>query len=219
MAEIVTTALRAREYVVDVAADGRTALDRASTDEPDLIILDLGLPDIDGLEVCRELRRWFVNPILVLSAAGDDARKVAALDEGADDYITKPFSIPELLARIRVALRHRQTLATIVGETRLITVGDLTIDAAAHGAAVDGAPLTLTAKEFALLKCLALRPGRLLPHRTLLDTVWGTTDLRKTESLRVHITQLRKKLGSGPDRPSIMSEPGLGYRLIGPTPD
>jgi two-component system KDP operon response regulator KdpE len=218
MAEIVATALRARGHEVDIATTGEAALRAVSLNEVDVVILDLGLPDIDGVEVCLRLRRWFRNPILVLSADGDEQRKVAALEGGADDYVTKPFSMPELLARLGVALRHRAAVATAIDPVAM-SLGDLRLDEGAHAATIDGAPLRLARKEFALLAVLARNPGRVLTHRWLLTRVWGTTDSAKTETLRVHVNQLRRKLGEGPRRPKVLTEPGVGYRLVQPDGD
>jgi two-component system KDP operon response regulator KdpE len=213
VAEVLATALRARGHRVDVAATGREALAMASMIEPDVVLLDLALPDVDGIEVCRRLRRWFNNPIMVLTADGDEDRMVAALDAGADDYVTKPFSMRALLARLRVALRHRRAVAGAL-DPAAVRVGDLEIDSGAHVATVGGDPLELARKEFALLALLARNHGRVLTHEALLSQVWGTTDLSRTERLRVQITQLRRKLGEGPQRPRIVSEAGVGYRLV-----
>lgn len=209
VAKIVSTALSARGYVVHSSATGRDALDRASAKEPDMVILDLGLPDIDGVDVCRQLRRWFTNPILVLSADGDEDRKIVALDEGADDYVTKPFSMPELLARLRVADRHRRQASA--SEPPVLHVGDLVVDVDAHVATTGGTPLDLTPREFDLLAMLARHPGRVLTHGTLLGASKGGV-----KSLRVRITQLRRKLGAGDSRPQLLTEPGIGYRLTLP---
>ena len=212
MADVVSTALQSRGYRVDVSATGRAALDRASVDEPDIVILDLGLPDIDGIELCRRLRRWFANPIVVLSADGAEDRKIEALDEGADDYVTKPFSMPELLARLRVADRHRRTSSS-TSDPPVFEVGDLVVDVGAHAASVHGQPLELTRKEFALLALLVRNRGRVLTHGRLLDGAWGGARHGGVESLRVHVTQLRRKLGTGDHRPVLVTEPGIGYRL------
>jgi two-component system KDP operon response regulator KdpE len=212
VAEVISTALTSRGYRVHATATGRLALDRASDEEPDMVILDLGLPDIDGVEVCRQLRRWYTNPIVVLSADGAEDRKIAALDEGADDYITKPFSMPELLARLRVADRHRRS-ASSAFDPPVLRVGDVVVDTGSHEATVAGGALDLTRREFALLAVLARHPGRVLTHGTLLERAWGGTRRGGVESLRVHVTQLRKKLGTGDQRPGILSEPGVGYRL------
>jgi two-component system KDP operon response regulator KdpE len=216
LAQVVAGALRARGYPVEIVGTGGEALERVSATEPKVVVLDLGLPDIDGIDVCRRLRRWFAEPIVVLSADGDEGRKVTAPDERADDYVTKPFSMAELMARLRVAVRHRQA-ALVPVPADGIRLGDLHVDIAGHRATVAGEPLRLTRKEFALLSLLARGHGRVLTHRALLDAVWGSPDLALTASLRVHITQLRNKLGRGSDRPRLVSEPGVGYRLV--TPD
>jgi two-component system KDP operon response regulator KdpE len=215
MAEILADALRARDYDVDVVTSGAAALDAVSSSNPDIVLLDLGLPDLDGTEVCRRLRRWFRNPIVVLSADGDEGRKVAALDEGADDYLTKPFSMPELLARLRVATRHRRLVAAALDPSTLV-VGDLHIDMSGHVATVDGVPLQLSRKEFALLALLARHCGRVLTRELLLSQIWNTTNPAKAETLRFHVNQLRRKLAEGPDRPRLVNEPGVGYRLLQP---
>ena len=215
MADIIASALRARGHEVTVAQTGREALALASMYEPDIVILDLGLPDIDGVEVCRRLRQWFRNPIVVLSADGDDDRKVLALDDGADDYVTKPFSMSELLARLRVALRHRQLVATTV-DPAMLDVGVLHVDVGAHQASLDRRPIALTRKEFELLVLLARSCGRTLTHVFLLSRVWGTTDLTKSETLRAHVNQLRRKLGDASSAPRIENVPGVGYRMAHP---
>jgi two-component system KDP operon response regulator KdpE len=184
----------------------------ASASEPDIVVLDLGLPDIDGLDVCAQLRRWYRNPILVLSADGAEDRKVAALDLGADDYVTKPFSMPELLARLRVAQRHRRTTAALADDT-VLRIGDLVLDSGARAATAGGEPLTLARKEFDLLEVLARNAGRVLTHRALQTHLWGSPEASRVASLRVHVNQLRTKLGTGPERPQLVTEPGVGYRL------
>ena len=178
----------------------------------DVVLLDLGLPDGDGIDLCRDLRDWFLNPIIVITAEGDETRLVDALDAGADDYVTKPFSMPELLARIRVALRHLAQRSSPTDPER-ITVGDLTIDSGAYVAQADGRSLDLTPKEFQLLVLLARNPGRLVRHTTILEQVWRD-GVGSPDSLRVHMTKLRKKLGTGPERPQIQTETGVGYRLV-----
>ena len=216
VAEIVSTALAARGYRVEVSASGGDALRCASLDEPDIVILDLGLPDIDGVEVCRQLRRWFANPIIVLSADGAEDRKVAALDEGADDYVTKPFSMPELLARLRVAVRHRLMVGSTV-DPAVLSAGDVVVDTGAYSVRVGGQVVAMTRRELGLLAALLRQPGRVLTHRVLLERVWRSSPATASlESLRVHVAQLRKKLGSGPERPRIVTEPGIGYRLLAP---
>jgi two-component system KDP operon response regulator KdpE len=213
LAAVVSTALDARGYRVTVARTGRAALELASLEEPDLVLLDLGLPDIDGIEVCRELRRWYRHPILVLSADGAEDRKIGALDEGADDYVTKPFSMPELFARVRVALRHRAAMAAVVDAT-VIDVGSLQIDTGAYTVTVDHEPVDLTPKEFALLVLLARNPSRVITHNTCFEHVWRDPEHATNEALRVHVAQLRKKLGDGPHTPRVVTEPGVGYRLV-----
>ena len=212
MAGVVESALTKRGYRVTTAPTGEGALELASAHEPDLVVLDLGLPDVDGIDVCRRLRSWSVTPIIVLSADGDEARKVTALDEGADDYVTKPFSMPELLARLRVAERHRNLAAGQLGSTSLV-VGALEVDTVGHRATLDGEELTLTRKEFALLSLLARNSGRVLTHAAIQRAVWGEPSPSKAASLRVHVTQLRNKLGTGAEVPQLVSEPGVGYRL------
>jgi two-component system KDP operon response regulator KdpE len=203
----------ARGYVVETATTGTAALDRASLQQPDIVILDLGLPDIDGVDVCRRLRRWIRTPIIVLSADGSEERKVAALDEGADDYLTKPFSMPELLARVRVALRHRRALSAVVDHA-VVEIGGLRLDPGTHVATVEGRQLDLTPKEFALLELLARNVGKVLSHRTVLDLMWSSA--QALDTLRGHVSQLRKKLGTGPGVPRIVTESGVGYRLLDP---
>ncbi len=208
-------ALDARGYRVRVASSGHEALDATVSQEPDVVLLDLGLPDMDGVEVCRQLRRWSSAPIIVLTADGHEDRKVRSLDEGADDYITKPFSMPELLARVRVAVRHRRALAAIV-DHQYIEVGSLRIDVAGHTATIEGEELELRRKLFALLVVLARNAGSVMTHRTLVEQVWGSGSESNTQPLRTHITVLRKKLGNRPGTPRLVTEAGVGYRLLRP---
>jgi two-component system KDP operon response regulator KdpE len=217
VADVLATTLRACGYTIEVAATGYEALDLVSLFEPDVVLLDLWLPDVDGIEVCRRLRRWFLNPILVVTAESDEDRKVAALDAGADDYLTKPFSMRELLARLRVALRHRRVLAEVYGSSPM-RVGNLEIDPDAHTATMGGVPLKLARKEFALLVLLARNSGRVLTYQRLLSQVWGTSDLALTERLRVQVAQLRRKLGERPGHPRILNQAGVGYRMVDPDP-
>ena len=206
--------LAARGYDVQTASTGQEALDALATDPPDVVILDLGLPDIDGVEVCRRARAWSSVPIIVLSAAGSDERKVVALDAGADDYITKPFSMPELLARVRVALRHS---SHDPGEEHAVFVlGDLQVDVPNHHVMVAGRTVALTPKEFDFLALLARWPGRVLTQRMILQEVWGPEYGTETQYLRVYASQLRKKLDDDPSRPRLVTEPGVGYRLVDP---
>ena len=212
MAEIVATALRARGHHVDIARTGEDALSMVSLNEVDVVILDLGLPDIDGTEVCLRLRRWFRNPILVLSADSDEERKVAALEGGADDYVTKPFSMPELLARLGVALRHREAVATAI-DPAAMHIGDLQLDEGAHTATVDGVPLRLARKEFALLAVLSPQPGASADASLVARPCVGDERPGEVGDVAMHINQLRRKLGEGPNRPKVLTEPGVGYRL------
>jgi two-component system KDP operon response regulator KdpE len=210
-----TAALRARGYGVLSATTGQGAIDGVALHEPAALILDLGLPDIDGLDVCARIRQWSDIPIVVLTADGADRRKVAALDGGADDYVTKPFSTPELLARLRVALRHRPVVAPADVESELV-VGSLTVDLAHHTVTVGERALHLTPKEFGFLAVLARHAGRVLTHRTILQEVWGEEYGTETQYLRVYASQLRKKLADQPGRNRLVTEPGVGYRLIDP---
>ena len=216
VAEVLVAALESRGYRVRGVAGGHAALDAAALESPDLVILDLGLPDIDGIEVCRLLRRWSKNPIIVLSADGAEDRKVAALDEGADDYVTKPFSMAELLARIRVAERHRHLAAQVVDDS-VIILGDVVIDPAARMVSVAGALTELTAKEFDLLALLARNAGKVLTHGAILEQVWGRGQ-GGSQPLRMLVLQLRRKLGSRSTGPAIVSASGTGYRIVLPDP-
>jgi two-component system, OmpR family, KDP operon response regulator KdpE len=212
-----SAALRARGYAVETATTGRSAIDMVALHEPALVVLDLGLPDLDGLDVCRRIRGWSEVPIIVLTADGADDRKVAALDGGADDYVTKPFSTPELLARLRVALRHREQRGLdALDDVATTTVGDLVVDRAHHIVEVGGRRLTLTPKEFDFLALLARHAGRVLTHRAILQEVWGEEYGTETQYLRVYASQLRKKLADPPGRARLITEPGVGYRLVDP---
>ena len=179
------------------------------------MLLDLGLPDIDGVDVCRHVRRWSSAPIIVLTADGEEDRKIQSLDEGADDYITKPFSMPDLLARVRVAARHRRALAAVV-DHHYLEVGSLRIDVAAHVAVLDDEELELSPKAFALLVLLARNVGSVMTHRALVAQVWGSSSESNTQPLRTHVKLLRQKLGDRAGAPRLVSEAGVGYRLIHP---
>jgi two-component system KDP operon response regulator KdpE len=211
-----SAALHARGHEVHAATTGAEALQAAAADGPAVVILDLGLPDIDGIEVLRRLREWSEVPVIVLTAEGAEARKVEALDRGADDYVTKPFSTPELLARVGVALRHRRSRAD-QHDDAVLAVGGLEIDVARHRVTLDDRLLDLTPKEFGFLVTLARHPGRVITHRFLLQEVWGEAYGTETQYLRVYASQLRKKLGDDPDRPYLVTEPGVGYRLVDPS--
>ena len=211
----VSAALKARDYDVATVGTGQAAIDAIALTPPDVVVLDLGLPDLDGIEVCRRVREWSDVPIVVLSAEGSEERKVLALDQGADDYVTKPFSTAELLARIRVALRHRKHVASPEDDA-VLRVGDIEVDLARHVVEVGGRKVELTPKEFALLALLARWPGRVLTHRTILQEVWGPEYGSESQYLRVYASQLRKKLDDDPVHPRLVTEPGVGYRLVDP---
>jgi two-component system KDP operon response regulator KdpE len=203
--------LRGRGYEVVTATTGHAALDAIDRQAPQLVILDLGLPDLDGIEVCRRIREGRAIPILVLSARGAERDKVAALDGGADDYVTKPFGSDELLARVRAALRRADATGAAAGP---ITRGDLSIDVDRHRVVRGTEELRLTPKEFELLVFLAQHPGRVLTHRTILKTIWGLNAVDQPEHLRVLINALRKKLEPRPSQPRyILTEPWVGYRF------
>ncbi|HET7929060.1 MAG TPA: response regulator transcription factor [Actinomycetota bacterium] len=206
----VQRALVARGYEVVSAVDGGDALVEAEASAPDLIVLDLNLPDMDGLEACRRLRAWTRVPILILSVREDEAGKVHALDLGADDYLTKPFGVEELLARVRALLRRTHPEGS---EPPRFVVDGVTIDLVARRVAREGADVHLTKTEWALLQALAEHPGKLLTHRWLLERVWGHGYQEDVEVLRVFVSQLRKKVEPNPSRPSlILTDPGVGYR-------
>lgn len=200
-------------YKILEATTGEEGLAHAASQNPDVVLLDLGLPDLDGLEVTRRLREWMALPIIVLSARGQDEDKVRALDAGADDYLTKPFSVAELLARIRVALRHAGQAGSGAEESSL-EVGELCIDFSKRRVFVSAEEVHLTPTEYKLLSVLARHAGRVITHRQLLKEVWGTHYVEHTEYLRVFVGQLRQKLEATPSRPRyLLNEPGVGYRL------
>ena len=203
--------LRAHGYDVETALDGRTALAVAGARPPDLIVLDLGLPDLDGVEVVSGLRGWCTTPILVLSARNAQNEKVAALDAGADDYVTKPFGMDELLARVRAALRRA---APGDPEQPVIDTGSFTVDLRAHRVTTTAGEVRLTPTEWHLLEVLVRHPGQLVTQRQLLQEVWGPAYGTETNYLRVYVSQLRRKLETDPTNPRhIITEPGVGYRF------
>jgi two-component system KDP operon response regulator KdpE len=203
--------LRGRGYDVLTAMTGRAALAAAERDKPDLIVLDLGLPDINGVEVCREIRKTQSVPIVVLSARGAEGDKVNALDAGADDYVTKPFGTEELLARIRAALRRVENPSPA---SEPMVRGGLVIDRERFRVLRDGEEVRLTPKEFELLTFLAQHPGRVLTHRTILKAIWGPHAADQPEHLRVLVGALRKKIETNPSTPQyILTEPWVGYRF------
>ncbi len=203
--------LKARRYTVDTAATGADALATAARHAPDLVILDLGLPDMDGVEVIEGLRGWCRSPIVVLSAREDQAQKVAALDAGADDYVTKPFGMDELLARIRAALRR----SADPGESTPVVVTDsFTVDLAAKKVTTASGEVRLTPTEWGVLEILVRNAGKQVSQRQLLQEVWGPTYSTETNYLRVYLAQLRRKLEPEPSRPRhLITDPGMGYRF------
>ncbi len=205
--------LEANGYKVIETAGGKDGLVEAATRRPDIVILDLGLPDMEGLAVLRRLREWSRVPVVVLSVRDRDEDKIAALDAGADDYVTKPFSTPELLVRLRVALRHAQPTR----EETVFRMGDLTVDLAGHQVALKGCAVKLTATEYALLRTLVRHAGKVLTHRQILTEIWGPHAAEQTHYLRVYMARLRDKLEPVPSRPALLlTEPGIGYRLVTP---
>jgi two-component system, OmpR family, KDP operon response regulator KdpE len=204
--------LRSRGYGVTVAGTGREALDLFARERPDLLILDLGLPDMNGIEVCRQVRELADTPILILSARGAEKDKVAALDQGADDYMTKPFGPDELMARVRAALRRSLGHETVLHGQ--LTRGGLTIDFDRHRVQRGNQEIRLTPKEFELLTLLVTHAGRVLTHRSILKSIWGSPAGDQPEHLRVLVGQLRKKIEPDPARPRyLLTEPWVGYRF------
>jgi two-component system KDP operon response regulator KdpE len=206
------TSLRGAGYEVDAASTGEEALTMAAVRPPDAVIIDLVLPDMRGTEVTRQLRSWTSVPVIVLSVVGDESEKVAALDAGADDYVTKPFGVDELLARLRAALRRAEP----AGEP-VLEIGGLRVDLEAREVSVDGSTVQLTPHEYGLLRLLALNEGKLLTHKAILREVWGEAYADESHYLHVYVSQLRRKLEPDPARPRyILTEPGAGYRLVDP---
>jgi two-component system KDP operon response regulator KdpE len=206
--------LETQDYRVIEATRGEEALKLAATARPDLVVLDLGLPDMDGVEVARRLREWSATPIIVVSARGREQEKVVALDAGADDYLTKPFGVGELLARVRVALRHLAAADAQTGEP-VCTFGDVRVDLSARTVSVAGKEVHLTPNEFKLLSVLVKNAGKVLTHQYLLREVWGPGADGETHYVRVYMNQLRQKLEANAARPKyFVTEPGVGYRLV-----
>jgi two-component system, OmpR family, KDP operon response regulator KdpE len=209
---VLRTSLASTGYKLVEAATGEAGLAAAAAHPPDVILLDLGLPDIDGVEVTRRLREWSSVPVIVLSARGEDKDKIAALDAGADDYLTKPFSLPELLARIRVAERHSEQRGD-KGDA-VLSLGELSVDLAAHVVKVAGEEVRLTPIEYRLLATLARKAGHVLTYQQLLKEVWGPRYATQKQYLHVYMGHLRTKLERDPARPRfLLTEPGVGYRL------
>jgi two-component system KDP operon response regulator KdpE len=206
------TGLQSHGFDTHEAETGKLGLAEAANRKPDLVILDLGLPDMDGVEVVKALREWTAMPVIVLSARATETDKVSALDAGADDYLTKPFGLSELLARIRVALRHAQAGAQ--GGSEVFAVANLKVDLAQRRIHVDGTEVHLTPIEYRLLTALVKHAGKVLTHRHLLSEVWGPGYVERSHYLRVHMASLRHKLESDPARPRfLLTEAGVGYRL------
>lgn len=202
--------LAAHGYTVYEAAAGEAAVQAVIADRPDIVILDLGLPDIDGIEVTRRLREWSATPVIILSVRNDESEKIHALDAGADDYLTKPFGVGELLARMRVAMRHR----TPDPASAVLAAGELSIDLSRRLVTLGDEPVQLTPTEYDLLRVLMTHAGKVLTHRQLLREVWGAAYEAETHLLRVNISNLRRKIEPEPARPQyILNEPGVGYRL------
>lgn len=202
--------LESHHYAVRMENTGQGGIQAAIEFRPELVILDLGLPDLDGQSVLLKLREWLKAPIIILTARESDEDKVKALDQGADDYLTKPFSVPELLARIRVALRHFES----AGTATLYRNGSLECDLDGHTVKVDGELVRLTSTEYDILRVLIKNAGKVVTHRALLKEIWGPNSVEHTQYLRVYVGQLRKKLSSKKhDHDLILTEPGIGYRL------
>jgi two-component system, OmpR family, KDP operon response regulator KdpE len=201
-------------YAFTECESGKEGLDQVVHQRPDLVLLDLGLPDIDGMDVIRQLRQWNRVPIIVISARGRDAQKIEALDAGADDYLTKPFSVIELLARIRVALRHAAQAAD-APRSPTFTVDILHVDLSTRQVFVSGTPVHLSPIEYRLLSALVRYPGKVLTHRQLFSAAWGPDTVFETSYLRVYMKHLRDKIEPDPAQPRfLITEPGIGYRLI-----
>lgn len=210
---LLRVAIESEGFGVIEAATAREGLAMAAREAPALVVLDLGLPDADGLSVLRDLRGWSIVPVLILSVRSDEGGKVEALDAGAQDYVVKPFGVKEFLARVRGLLRDRSVDAV----PSVLTAGPLTIDAADHSAAMDGVPLHLTRREFDLLWMLASHRGRLVTQEMILKAIWGPAHVQDNQYLRVYIRQLRQKLGDDAANPRfIATEPGIGYRFLDP---
>jgi two-component system KDP operon response regulator KdpE len=212
MRRFLKASLESHDYGLAEAVNAREGLSQATGRNPDVILLDLGLPDLDGIELTRRLREWSRTPIIVISARGREQDKIAALDAGADDYLTKPFGVGELLARLRVALRH--AAAPDGGGEPVFEVGDLKVDLAARLVFRRGAEVHLTPIEYKLLATLVRHAGKVVTHRQLLKEAWGPNAVDQTHYVRVYMTQLRHKLEDDPSRPRyLLTESGVGYRL------
>ena len=212
---LITTTLKAHEYKYLTAQNGENAIMQASSHNPDIVLLDLGLPDIDGIEVIKKIRTWSEMPIIVISARSEDNDKIEALDAGADDYLTKPFSVEELLARIRVTTRRLSVLHSAMQSDSLFTNGNLKIDYAAGCAYIKGDELHLTPIEYKLLCLLSQNVGKVLTHTFITQKIWGAAWESNVASLRVFMATLRKKIEIEPDSPQyIQTHIGVGYRMM-----
>jgi two-component system KDP operon response regulator KdpE len=216
LSAFVARQLRSEGYRLETAGDGQEALDKATTRPPDLILLDLSMPVMDGMEALARLRQWYEQPIIIISATDEERQKVQALDLGADDYLTKPFGLAELTARVRSALRRADQTGITQGSEGVVKVGeDIVVDLSMRTVTRQGGDVSLTRTEYELLRYLASNPGKILTHRELLREVWGPEYGDETEYLRTFIKQLRRKLEPNPSRPiHIVTQPGIGYRLI-----
>jgi len=207
---LLKVSLKSQGYSIVEATGGKEGIEQAAMNHPDLIVLDLGLPDIDGLKVLKSIREWSQIPIIILTVRDSEIDKVALLDSGANDYITKPFGVPELLARIRVALR----LSMAADDEAIFISGSLEIDFAAHVVKLNKEEIRLTDTEYRLLSLLAKNAGKLMTQRQLLKEIWGISAIEHTHYLRIYVAQLRHKLEKDPSRPQmIITEPGVGYRM------
>lgn len=212
---LLKVSLKSHDFEIIEAVNGQDGIQRAAMNRPDLIILDLGLPDMEGLKVLKAVREWSTTPVIVLTVRDSETEKISLLDAGANDYVTKPFSVAELLARVRAALR---TVQQDDAESVFMN-GKLAIDFAAHVVKLDGAEIKLTDTEYRLLSLLAKNAGKLMTQRQLLKEIWGMSAIERTHYLRIYVAQLRHKLEDDPARPQmIVTEPGVGYRMVNMRP-
>ncbi|QJW46807.1 response regulator transcription factor [bacterium BFN5] len=210
--KLLKVSLNAHGYDLEEAANGKDGVNRAATFKPDLLIIDLGLPDIDGKEVVKQIREWSETPIIILTARDQEQEKIEALDSGADDYMTKPFGVGELLARMRVCLRR----AASIEQQPVLVCGDLVVDLQQRRVTVEGAEVKLTPTEYEIIKMMMQHAGKVITHKQLLKAVWGNAYQQDTHYIRVYIAQLRRKIEKNSTQPRyIITESGVGYRLMG----